>query len=156
MILDYEKGSIIRIKDYVFEDGTKRDKYLIVLDKDNQTALIIHSLTTSKLKFTPNKLFFGCNIYQKNEYFSIPYFYFPKEQILDIESGFFFDIDTYIFFQNNTTKVEISMIEQYNTQPFGLICLGKLSDYDMKRLIKCILKSDLVPNNIKETLKMQD
>lgn len=154
MIPAFEKGEILRIKDYVFNDGTIRDKYLIVLHKDSQNAIIIHSLTTSKRKFTPaNDGQFGCNIHKPNAFISIPYFYFPENKILDTDSGFFFDVDTYIFFQNNTTQVPITAIEKYNSQPFGLINLGKLNEYDMKRLIKCIVQSDLVPNDIKKILK---
>lgn len=154
MIPTFDKGEILRIKDYVFDDGTIRDKYLIILHKDGQNSIIIHSLTTSKRKFMPTSdEQFGCNVHKPNALISIPYFYFPENKILDSGSGFFFDIDTYIFFQNNTTQVAINAIEKYNAQPFGLINLGKLSEYDMKRLIKCIVKSDLVPNNIKEILK---
>ena len=93
----FSEGSIVRIKDYVFEDGTTRDKYLIVLHNDASEAVIIHSLTTSKQKFAVEKEFLGCNVYKKGNY-SIPYYLFPENKILDDDTLFYFDVDTYIFF----------------------------------------------------------
>jgi hypothetical protein len=153
MIPTFEKGTILRIKDYVFEDGTSKDKYLIILHKDNQSTIVIHSLTTSKKKNTNPDAQFGCNTYKKDDFVTIPYFYFPQDHVLDSDTGFYFDVDTYIFFLNNTTKVEISALKVYDNQPFGLVELGKLDDYNIKRLIKCISKSDFVPNDIKAILK---
>jgi hypothetical protein len=148
----FSEGAIVRIKDYIFEDGTTRDKYLIVLYKNNLEAIIIHALTTSKQKFTVEREFSGCHIYKKGN-IAIPYYLFPENKILDDESQFFFDVDTYVFFLNNTTFAKIEDLQKYDNQPFGLIELGKLSAFELGRLIKCILKSDFVPENIKNILK---
>lgn len=144
----FNPGSLIRIKDYQFEDGSIRDKYLIVLFKHNQEAFIIQTLTTSRNNLNLVAKQHGCNVQKHNNY-SIPYFFFPENYVIDTISGFYFDVDTFIFFLNNITKVPIEAFNRYEVAIFSIIELAQLNPSELKRLLKCVLKSSFVPNDIK-------
>jgi hypothetical protein len=134
-------GSILRIKDYVFEDdGSTRDKYSIVLYANDQEAYILHSLTTTQNKKIVPSEKYGCSIYQN----SFPYYFIPSEQIIGNE-GFYFEKDTYIFFKENVRKERIEKFQQLSEKRFGIISLGVLSNEELKRIIKCALKSKFIP-----------
>lgn len=143
----FKPGTLLRIKNYEFEDGSTRDKYLVILLANPNAAYIIHTLTTSrnKLGFTNFKR--GCSVHQQ----MIPYYCFPAGETID-EDGFFFDVDTLLLFRDNIRRVPISNFEKYEEEPFGLIKLATLSIEELKRMLKCILKSKFVPQNLKEEL----
>lgn len=147
MIPSFAPGTIIRIKDYQFEDGSQRDKYLIVLYSNTTEAFIIHSLTTSKNNFNLPGNQHGCNVMERNGY-KIPYFFFPENVVLDTVSQFFFDVPTYVFFRTNVIKSSIQTLLDYDTSPFGVVELAILSNAELKRLLKCLLKSTFVDNSL--------
>jgi hypothetical protein len=147
----FNAGTLVRIKDFQFEDGSIRDKYLIVLFRNDEATFIIHTLTTSKNNLNLLSKQHGCNVQTHNNH-AIPYFFFPENHVLDAVSGFYFDVDTYIFFLNNITKVPIEAFKRYDSDVFSLIELAQLNTFELKRLLKCILKSSFVPNDIKTIL----
>ncbi len=151
MMPSFNAGSLVRIKDYQFHDGSTRDKYLIVLFRNDKETFVIHTLTTSKNNLNLVSKQHGCNV-QKHNNNAIPYFFFPENYILDNISGFYFDIDTYIFFLNNITKVPIEAFERYDTDIFGIVELAQLDAYELKRLLKCVLKSPFIPKDVKGIL----
>jgi hypothetical protein len=71
---------------------------------------------------------------------------------MDTITGFFFDVDTYIFFRNNVSKEHIEALNKYDDNLFGLIELAQLDVTELKRLLKCILKSPFINNDIKTLL----
>jgi hypothetical protein len=141
-------GSLIRVNHYEFDDdGSKRDKYMVVLYHDAQQALIIDSLTTSKSKGASGTNF-GCSIHNN----LIPYFLFPANHVIG-KDNYFFDLDTYIFFKDNIRMEPISKFDkQVALSIFGIAKLDELSNADLKRLIKCALKSKFVPIGIANIL----
>lgn len=144
----FTAGSLIRINEYEFDDdGSRRDKYMFVLYNDNEKAFIIDCLTTSKNKgvIASNS---GCSIYNNK----IPYFFFPANQIIGTWN-YFFDLDTYIFFKDNIRLEEISKFDkQVARSIFGIAKLDQLKEPDLKRLIKCALKSKFVPMGVVNVL----
>lgn len=149
MTPSFTVGSIIRVKDYEFEDGSTRDKYLIVLFRNNTEAYIINSLVTSKNKLHLSGLQHGCNVSEHNG-LKIPYFFFPENIVLDTATGFFFDMDSFVFFRTNVFKASIAqLLQKYSNTPFGIIELGNLGTSELKRLLKCLLKSTFISNDIK-------
>ncbi len=141
--MDWKPGLIIRIKDYKFEDdNSTRDKYSIVLFTNQQQAYLIHSLTTSRNNPGIAGLKYGCSVYNR-----LPYFYFPAGQIIG-DNYFSFDKETFIFFSNNVRKEAFEKLEAASKKLFGLISLGVLTKDELKRVIKCALKSKLLPKQI--------
>lgn len=145
-----QQGHLLLIEDYQFQDGNgSKDKFLIVLHRNNESAYIIHTLTTSQNKLNLPSDNFGCLVSV-----NIPYFFIQK----DIELGkrkFSFDRDTFIFFRNNVRKENISSFFKYNER--NLILKEKLSNTFLKRLLKCMLKSDFIDLHIeKELIAIKD
>ncbi len=151
MMPSFNAGSLVRIRDYQFQDGSTRDKYLIVLFRNSVETFIIHTLMTSKNNLNLLSKQHGCNV-QKHNNNAIPYFFFPENHILDAVSGFYFDVDTYIFFLNNITKVPIEALERYDIDIFSMVELAQLNSNELKRLLKCVLKSPFIPKDIKVIL----
>ncbi|HUS03645.1 MAG TPA: hypothetical protein VMY77_18020 [Chitinophagaceae bacterium] len=147
--MDWKPGLILRIKDYKFEDdGTARDKYSIVLYTKDEEAYLIHSLTTTQNNLSVTALKYGCSIHKGN----LPYYYFPKDQIIGNEN-FSFEKDTFIFFQANVRKEPFAKFETAAKKSvFGLITLGLLTNEELKRILKCALKSKFIPLEIEKEL----
>jgi hypothetical protein len=148
MIPSFHAGSLVRINDFQFDDGSIRDKYLIVLFRNNVDAFIIQALTTSKNNLNLVAKQHGCNVQTYNNR-QIPYFFFPENYVLDTVSGFYFDTDTYVFFSNNTAKVPIAAFNRYDIGIFGIVELAQLNNSELKRLLKCVLKSPFVDSDIR-------
>ena len=89
----------------------------------------------------------GCNVMERNG-FKIPYFFFPENRVLDAETQFYFDVPTYVFFRTNIIKSAIQTLLDYHTSPFGMVELAILNTVELKRLLKCLLKSPFVDNNL--------
>jgi hypothetical protein len=118
---------------------------LIVLNRNDEFAYIIHTLTTSQNKLNLPSDNFGCLVSG-----NIPYFFIQKNIELG-ERNFSFDKDTFIFFRNNVRKESLSSFLKYNEN--NLILKEKLSNSFLKRLLKCMLKSDFIDLNIEKELQ---
>lgn len=144
----WKSGQILRIKGYNFEDdGSSRDKYAIVLYSNKTEAYLIHSLTTSQNNLSVAAVSFGCSVHK-----NIPYYYIPKGQIIGDEN-FYFDKDTFIFFRNNVRKELYAKFEAASKSLFGIVILGTLTNEELRRLIKCALKSQFIPTDIEKELR---
>jgi hypothetical protein len=146
--MDLSAGAIYRFKNYTFEDDqSQRDKYTIILHSSPTETVLIHSLTTSQNKLNVPELHYGCTVY--NERF--PYFFFPSGAIIG-DQNFSFSKNTFIFFANNIRKERVEKFEKAAKQVFGLTYLGKLFPEELKRIIKCALKSKLITKDIEAVL----
>jgi hypothetical protein len=148
MSILFNAGALVRINNFQFEDGSVRNKYLIVLYRNETEAFVIHTLTTSKNKLNLAIKQHGCNVENYNNR-PIPYFFFPQNHIIDTNSGFYFDVDTYVFFPNNIRKATIHELNCYDDGSLNLVLLAQLDNNELKRLLKCVLKSTFVPKDIK-------
>ena len=145
--MEWKPGLIVRIKNYKFEDGnTMRDKYAIVLCTNDKEAYLIHSLTTSQNNLLVPGIQFGCSVYN-----GIPYYFIPQGQVIGDEQ-FSFEKDTYIFFRNNVRKESYAKFEAASKVLFNIISLGVLSKEELKRIIKCALKSKFISEEIEKEL----
>jgi hypothetical protein len=147
--MDWKPGLILRIKDYKFEDdNSTRDKYAIVLYTKDKEAYLIHSLTTTQNNFSVAALHYGCSVHN----YHLPYYYIPKNQIIG-DQNFSFDKDTFIFFNNNVRKELFSKFDAAAKKSlFGIIVLGLLANEELKRILKCALKSKFIPLEIEQEL----
>lgn len=147
--MNWKSGHILRIKDYKFEDdNSTRDKYSIVLFANNDYAYLIHSLTTSQNNLHVEAKNYGCSVHNGK----MPYYFFPRNQIVG-DDNFFFEKDTFIFFQSNIRKENFSKFDAATKTLFALISLGTLNNEELKRVIKCALKSKFIPADIEQELQ---
>ena len=145
--MKWQTGLIVRIRNYKFEDDNSvRDKYAIVLYANDHEACLIHSLTTSKNNPGVSSLKYGCAVAG-----NVPYYFFPKGQVIGDEA-FSFESDTFIFFRNNVRKASYSKFDAASKVLFGITRLGVLCDQELKRIIKCALKSKFLPEDIEREL----
>jgi len=145
--MEWKPGLILRIRNYKFEDDqSTKDKYSIVLYADGNKAYLIHSLTTSQNNRNVPAQQYGCSVSG-----GIPYYFIPQNQVIG-DQGFFFEKDTFIFFGNNVRKESTAKFEAASKTLFGLVQLGILSNEELKRIIKCALKSRFVTEEIEKEL----
>ena len=145
--MQWKSGLILRIKNYKFEDdNSTRDKYAIVLYSNDQELYLIHSLTTSQNNLAMPTTNYGCSVHNK-----IPYYFIPQGQVIG-DQQFSFDKDTFIFFRSNVRKELHSKFEQASKTLFGVVELGQLTNEELKRIIKCALKSRFIPQDIESEL----
>lgn len=132
----YQDRYLLRIADYQFQNGDgTRDKFLIVLNRNDEFAYIIHTLTTSQPNgFDPKK--YGCHRIK-----NISYFYFPKDLVIG-ENGFKFTSDTFVFFRDNIRKEELKVLSKYPEKDVDFKDVIKKSA--LKELIDCMLSSDFI------------
>ncbi len=147
--MEWKSGLILRIKDYKFEDDQSvRDKYAIVLYADKDQAYIIHSLTTSQNNKGLPAMQYGCSVHH-----FIPYYFIPQGQVIG-DNNFSFERDTFIFFRNNVRKESTIKFESAAKKIFGLAILGVLSNDELKRIIKCAMKSKFIPAEVEKELSV--
>ena len=129
-------GHILRIPDFDFDNGAEtRDKYLIVIDTNDDKALFLRVLTTSKVKVPANKIMHGCRNEPEN---GLHYFMFEKDRYIGSlnTQDFSFLLHTFILFRNNIKEVEtVPFIQKYE-QTVELVC--EMHDTEFLRLKKCI------------------
>lgn len=141
-----QQGHLLLIEDYQFQDGNgSKDKFLIVINRNDEFAYIIHTLTTSQNKLNLPSDHYGCLVAE-----NIPYFFIQKNMDLG-ENKFSFEKDTFIFFRNNVSKESLSSFLKYNESK--IVLKEKLSNIFLKRLLKCMLKSDFIELNIEKELQ---
>lgn len=146
--MQWKPGQILRINSYKFEDdGSSKDKYAIVLYANDTEAYLIHSLTTSQNNLSVPAASYGCSVHN-----NVPYYFIPKGQIIGDEN-YFFDKDTFIFFRNNVRKELYSKFEAASKKLFGVVSLGVLSSEELKRIIRCALKSRFISVDIEKELR---
>jgi hypothetical protein len=148
-MIKWKPGLILRIRNYKFEDDqSTRDKYSIVLYTNKEDAYIIHTLATSQNKPVVPADNHGCSVSG-----NIPYYFFPSQHVIG-DKGFFFEKDTFLFFMGNVRKEMCSKFERAATQNFlGVVELGLLESAELKRIIKCALKSNFIPEDIATLLR---
>jgi hypothetical protein len=141
----FTERSILKITDYAFQDKNGiRDKYMIVLNRDDDNVYIIHTLTTSQPNgFDPKK--FGCHTKNK-----ISYFYFSKNIVI-AENGFSFDKDTFVFFVSNIRKESLKDLNKYPTTSLEL--KGIMDRKCLRDLIDCMLNSEYITSEQADCLR---
>ena len=128
--------NILKIIDYAFQDGEGiRDKYLIVLNKNDDEAYLLHTLTTTNPNgFDPKKI--GCQ--RKG---NISYFYFPSGIVVG-ESGFSFKSNTFVFFTENIRKEKLISFSKYAEKNIQYVDI--MTKKTLKDIIDCMLNSDFI------------
>jgi hypothetical protein len=64
------------------------------------------------------------------------------------DDNFYFEKDTFIFFQSNIRKESFEKFEAASKSLWGVINLGVLTKEELGRILKCALKSRFIPANI--------
>ncbi len=144
-------GNLVRIKGYQFEDGTQRDKYLFVLLRNDATAYVISSLTTSQNKMNVSAAQSGCYLDSRIS----TYYHFPAGEVIGT-GDFAFDKETYIFFRDNVRKLAVNDLSLYASikDPFAVAHVATLSKEGLKKLLQCAITSKFTPTGLKT--EMQD
>ncbi len=145
----FSPKNILLVENYVFDNGEKKDKLLIVLDNLQEELCILQVLTTSQDKFIPdNKIKHGC---VNDNLSNLSFFVFEKDIEVgfcnpNTEKNFSFKKNTFVIFQNNISKKNtLDFLQNQNE----IQHLATLSDEIYKSLISCISKSLFLKRNLK-------
>lgn len=142
-------GNLVRIKDFQFDTGNSRDKYMFVLLQNEDDAYVISSLTTSQNKLNLSATRTGCYLHGR---FST-YYHFPAGEIIGT-GNFSFDKDTYIIFKDNVRKISVNVLDGYisATDPFAAAHITTLRTEELKKLLHCVVTSTFTPEDLKTEL----
>ena len=145
----FAPGNLIRIKDFQFENGNTRDKYLFVLLRNDGAAYVISSLTTSRNNLNVNATRSGC--YHDSR--TSTYYHFSAGEALG-DGNFSFDKETYVFFRENVRKLELADLTNYAsaTDPFAVAAITTLKNEELKKLLQCVVSSTFTPEDLKAEL----
>lgn len=145
----FAPGNLVRIKDFQFEDGSTRDKYLFVLLRNDGGAYVISSLTTSQNKLNVSATGSGCYHDPRTS----TYYHFPAGEVFG-DGNFSFDKETYIFFRENVRKIEVADLTSYAsaTDPFAVASITTLKNEELKKLLQCVVSSTFTPEGLKAEL----
>lgn len=145
----FAPGNLVRIKDFQFEDGSTRDKYLFVLLRNDGGAYVISSLTTSQNKLNVSARRIGCYFDSRIS----TYYHFPAGEVLG-DGNFSFDKETYIFFKENVRKLDVETLTRYGdpTDPFAVAHITTLNNEELKKLLQCVVTSTFTPQDLKAEL----
>jgi len=149
--------NILYIKDYQFEDGSQKPKFLIVLGVIEGELCILQAITTSQDKTVPDNLIqHGCTNLELDR---LSFYVFEKDKVVGVKpngSNFGFIKHTFIFFQTNISKESLLNFLKYKDS-IGIF--ATLSDAEYKNLLHCIVQSKLIKKKLKiyfeELLKNQ-
>lgn len=146
----FTQGCIFYVNKFEFADGGEpKDKFLIILHINEEKGIIIKALPTSQRKLPFDQItHHGCI---NNELFS--YYFFEEKREIGLTSDnkpFCFDLNTYIFFRENVSMIDINSLFKYI--PDNFMFKAKLIDSEFERLMKCLLKSKHLKNKIKREL----
>lgn len=78
-------------------------------------------------------------------------YFIPAKQLIG-DDNFYFEKDTFIFFQSNIRKESFAKFEAASKTLWGVIGLGMLTSEELGRILKCALKSRFIPANIASEL----
>jgi len=145
----FAPGNLVRIKDFQFEDGSTRDKYLFVLLRNDGGAYVISSLATSQNKMNVSATGNGCYFHPRIS----TYYHFSAGEVLG-DGNFSFDKETYIFFRENVRKIEVADFTNYAsaTDPFAIASITTLKNEELKKLLQCVVNSTFTPEDLKAEL----
>jgi hypothetical protein len=130
----YTQKNIVYVLRYDFEnDQTIKPRYLIVIDNNNTTSLVL-SLVTSKDHIPDNLMKHGC-INEPDR--MIHCHVFLSEKIIG-ENGFSFPLNSFIF-EKYQDKVEVK---------------DRMTDDEFSNLIYCIYKSKYISRGIKKRIEV--
>ncbi|MDX2278113.1 MAG: hypothetical protein NW218_00935 [Saprospiraceae bacterium] len=145
----FAPGNLVRIKDFQFEDGSTRDKYLFVLLRNDDGVYVISSLATSQNKMNVSAIRSGCYYDTRIS----TYYHFPAGEVFG-DGNFSFDKETYIFFRENVRKIEVADLTSYTsiTDPFAVASITTLKNEELKKLLHCVVTSTFTPEDLKAEL----
>ena len=146
-----EVGAILYFTPFHFRNGNPpKNKYFIVLSVcDND--LIVASLPTSK-DHVPSHLTkkHGC-INDEPSRFNC--YCFKKSVVISKCKTFSFKLDTFIYGEQVDVIDATSLMKQYPDEGKNYKKCGVLSEEELTRLKKCLIKSGKVKNKIKRLLR---
>ncbi|TAH18477.1 MAG: hypothetical protein EAZ08_11340 [Cytophagales bacterium] len=139
--------NILYIKDYEFEDGTKKPKLLIILGIIDNELFVLQAITTSQDKTVPDNLIkHGCTNLDLER---LSFYIFEKNKPIGLKpnnESFGFEKNTFIFFQTNISKEPLLNFLKYKG---NIQHLATLSDEEYQHLVNCISQSNLVKRKLK-------
>lgn len=145
----YTQKNIVYVLRYDFEnDQTIKPRYLIVIDNNNTTSLVL-SLITSKDHIPDNLMKHGC-INEPDR--MIHCHVFLSEKIIG-ENGFSFPLNSFIYINTSTVFQTDSqkLIEKYQDK---VEVKDRMTDDEFSNLIYCIYKSKYISRGTKKRIEV--
>jgi hypothetical protein len=142
-------GSLLKINNFQFkDDGSTRDKYMLVLWSDEVSATLLHVLPTSQLKRVSAESTLGCFVQ-----YGIRFFFFPSSVPFG-DGDFYFDKDTLIYWSGTVQESFVVDFEEYYTKPLiGMIKLCQIQQPIFKSILDCAVEASALDRKFKKRLR---
>lgn len=141
-----ETGTLLYVKDYVFENGESKDKFFLILKKISDDQKLIISLPSSQ-DYVPSPKYDCVDIPAANQ----SAFIFKENDIIT-NKNFYFDKKTYLYGQYVTIKFMSDFFLQYPIEGVHYENKGKLKSRILDKVLECFKNSCTVPRKIKKIL----
>jgi hypothetical protein len=136
----FHEGCLYYINDFEFDDGggkEKRNKYVLVLAKDDKSIVFCLTTTTDVSSLPSEYKLLGCRFHKINKRFQ--FYYFPPTIEIGSEK-FKFESETIISFQTNIRRKAFNDLDRYVGKD-GCEFKTQLSKDELKPILGCILSS---------------
>ena len=138
-------GNILHIKDFVFSDGTSKDKYLIVLCRDGEDYVVIN-LPSSQVYVNSDDIKEGCISNNVKHCY-----HFPAKKVIG-QNGFAFSKSTFVYYQQTRPVSVTNFDDKYIETKKASVC-DTLTDSEYKEFIYCAYKGIHVTKRVKIILE---
>lgn len=139
-------GQILRFENFIFKNGEWRDKYCIILAKDDLGCLIYtlpSSVTQPQRQISPGF----------TDAKHTPFYLIPSGQVIG-QNGFYFELDTFIYFAYNIRPEQEHVLAHLSATNRIELLDSLTFEFHLELLYK-IYKSNQVPRNSIEMVEME-
>lgn len=141
-----EAGTLLYIKNYMFDNGQRKDKFFLILKRVGDSDALLISLPSSK-DYVPSTQSNCVEISSANQ----TAFIFNAREIIT-NTNFSFSVRTYLYGQYITVKSVDDFNNDYPQEGRDYEKIGKLKYRILQQVIDCFKQSATVKNKIKKIL----
>lgn len=141
----FEVGNLFYFKEYIFKNGnTPKNKFFLVL-KALENGFIAAILPT-KVESLPSNIEknHGCISFPEK---CICCYHIPKDIVVS-NSGFSFQLDTFLYAQHVFDETESNLFSTYPIEDIEF--KGKILDIEFKKIIQCFSNSNQLPRKFRK------
>ncbi|NBW27295.1 MAG: hypothetical protein EBR38_01825 [Flavobacteriaceae bacterium] len=142
-------GTLLHIPNYVFENGTSKDKFFLVLKEIDDLQLIVSLPSSIEYFPTGTIVNHGCvDLHQAQQ----TTYCFKAGNIIDSTTSFSFSKDTYLHGCWLKDIDKNLFFQKYPVQDFHYVIKGIIDPPELKEIINCFKNSSSVKQRIKKLL----
>lgn len=144
-------GSIIHIENFVFKNGSSKNKYFIVLSNTDDNALTLLSITTSNesgFYFNSEEIIIQHGAI-KDADGNVMMYCIPKDVVVGTNNGFKFPKDTFFIARYCFAELDCEQMHKYS-----IAIKDEISKEELNNLVYTLYRSPHTSNEFKHKLEV--